>query len=99
MCSGVMGSQLRHALSSGIHFQCKGLLLGLIKQESGRIMFLHCRGSGRGPVRHSSELCRVVEENSEKIDRLWMHLELKQVGHVKSDMECNVENEPWSFVR
>lgn len=64
------GSQLRHALSSGVHFQCKGLLLGLIKQESGRIMFLHCRGSGRGPVGHSGELCRVVEENPEKTEIL-----------------------------
>ena len=45
------------------------------------------------------ELCRVVEENSGKADRFWMYLELKQVGHVKSDMEHNVENEPWSFVR
>lgn len=99
MCSDVMGSQLRRALSSGVHFQCKGLLLGLIKQESGRIMFFHCRGSGRGPVGHSGELCRVVEENPEKTDRFWMHLELKQVGHIKSDMECNVENEPSGFVR
>ena len=48
---------------------------------------------------HSGKLCRVVEVNSEKTDRFWMHLEVKQVGHVKSDMEHNVENELWVFVR
>lgn len=99
MHSDVMGSQLRCAQSSGVHSQCKGLLLDLSKQESGRIMFLHCGGSGGGPVGHSGELCRVVQVNSEKTDRFWMHLEIKQVGHIKSDMEHNVENEPWGFVR
>ena len=38
MHSDVMGSQLRCALSSGVYSQCKGLLLGLSKQESGRII-------------------------------------------------------------
>lgn len=80
MYSDVMGSQLRCALSSGVYSQCKGLLLGLSKQESGRIMFLPCGGSGGGPVGYSGELCRVMEENSEKTDRFWIYLELKQVG-------------------
>lgn len=95
----VIESQFRGALSSGIQSQCKGLLLGHINQESGRITFFHCEGSGGGPAGRSGGLFRVVEGNSVKTDRFWMHLEVEQVGHIKSGMEHNIENKPWGFVR
>lgn len=96
MSSDITRSQLRDALSSSVHSQCKGMLLDHISKRKGE-SYSSTMKTEVGPGWHGGGLCRIVE-GTWKTDRLRMHL---KVEYAKLSMEhdAGYGNEPWSFIR